>query len=279
MNQAEGEAYRLEIERWRTARDVGLRSPDGWLSLVGLYMLHEGEASVGSGSGNEIVLPPSAPEKLGSLVLSQGKGILHVTTNAPLLVNGAPLAQGMATVDLFDNSNGQTATVVTVGSLSMNLHKFGKEIALRVRDRTSQAIAEFAGCRWYAIQPEYRVRGHLTRQASPTPIEVSTSVDTLAEYQSVGVVKFELLGRPLTLLASAASKPTELFIILHDTTAGRTTYGAGRYLYADVDEAGNVTLDFNKAYNPPCAFTHYATCSLPPRENFLPVAIEAGELY
>jgi uncharacterized protein (DUF1684 family) len=106
----------------------------------------------------------------------------------------------------------------------------------------------------------------LVREASPTAIAVDTSVKTLAQYQSVGAVEFDLLGQRLKLLGSAASRPNELFIIFRDATAGRTTYGAGRYLYAPVDEAGNVLLDFNKAYSPPCAFTPYATCSLPPAE-------------
>lgn len=282
-SQAEGEVYRLEIERWRSAREASLRAPDGWLSLAGLFMLEEGEFRVGSGNGNRIVLPPSAPEELGTLFFAQGKGTLHLTTDAPVLVNGSPLAKsgpnGLADVELVDNSNGQAPTMVSVGSVSMNLHKFGNEVALRVRDCANPAIREFAGCRWYEIQPSYRVHGRLTRHDAPTSIPVNTSVQTEAAYQSVGVIEFELQGRPLTLVAAAASKATELFIILRDTTAGRETYGAGRYLYAEVDGAGNVTLDFNRAYNPPCALTHYATCSLPPKENLLPVAIEAGEQY
>jgi uncharacterized protein (DUF1684 family) len=135
------------------------------------------------------------------------------------------------------------------------------------------------GCTWYEIKDDYRVQGHLLRQDSPTPVTVATSVKTAAQYQGVGIISFELLGMPLQLLASAATKPNELFIIFRDATAGRTTYGAGRYLYAPVDEDDIVTLDFNKAYNPPCTFTPYATCSLPPTQNILPVAIEAGERY
>ena len=244
-SQAEGEAYRLEIERWRSARDASLRAPDGWFSLVGLFSLQEGEYSLGSGADHHIVLPSSVPEVLGTLVFAEGKGTLRLATEAPVLVNGEPLETGVLDVTLVDNNKGRSPTVVSVGSVSMNLHKFGNEVALRVRDRTSPAIQEFTGCTWYEIQPSYRVRGHLSRLDAPMPIQVDTSVNTLADYENVGVIEFDLQGRPLTLLAAAASKPTELFIILRAPTAGRETYGAGRYLYAEVDGEGNVTLDFN----------------------------------
>jgi uncharacterized protein (DUF1684 family) len=284
MSEAEGDGYRLQIEKWRKEREASLRAPDGWLSLVGLFMLTDDEYSVGSGNGNDIVLPPSAPQVLGSLSFQQGKTALALTRDVPggvaVLVNGEPLDapanSGGHLVELHDNSNGRP-TIVKAGSVSFNVHKFGEDFALRVRDSASPAIQEFSGCSWYEIQPDHRLQGHLIRQRAPTPIAVPTSVKTVAEYQKIGAVEFELQGRPLQLLAAATSKPNEIFIILRDATAGRETYGAGRYLYAEVDEAGNVDLDFNKAYNPPCAFTPYATCSLPPAQNILPVAIEAGE--
>jgi uncharacterized protein (DUF1684 family) len=238
-------------------------------------MLKEGEYSLGSGDDNQIVLPESAPAHLGTLHYGTEKAHLDVTSDAPLLVNGAP----MRSVEMVDNRDGRQPTVVKVGTVSLNLHKFGDEIALRVKDSAAAAIQEFAGCRWYEVKPAYHVQGHLTRQSTPAAIPVTTSVRTAAQYQSVGVVAFELLGQQLQLLAAATSNPNELFIIFRDATAGRETYGAGRYLHAAVDETGRVNLDFNKAYNPPCAFTPYATCSWPPAENVLAVAIEAGELY
>jgi uncharacterized protein (DUF1684 family) len=274
-DQTDQEAYRQQIERWRKEREAALRLPEGWLSLAGLFILKEREYSLGSGVDNQIVLPESAPAHLGVLHYQAQKAHLDVTSDAPVLVNGAP----MRSVEMVDNHNGRQPTVVKVGTVSMNLHKFGDEIALRVKDSASAAVQEFAGCRWYEVKPEYHVQGHLTRQPAPAAIPVITSVKTEAHYQSVGVVVFELLGQRLQLLAAATSNPNELFIIFRDATAGRETYGAGRYLYAAVDETGRVNLDFNKAYNPPCAFTPYATCSWPPAENVLAVAIEAGELY
>jgi uncharacterized protein (DUF1684 family) len=180
---------------------------------------------------------------------------------------------------MIDNASGRRPTMVKFGNISLNLHRFGDEVALRVRDSTSPALADFEGCDWYEVKDEYCVQGRLVRQEEPIAITVTTSVKSAAQYQNVGTICFELLGKPLQLLASPASKPAELFVIFRDATAGRTTYGAGRYLYVEVDETDNVIIDFNKAYNPPCAFTPYATCSLPPAHNLLKVAIEAGELY
>ena len=249
--------------------------PDGWLSLTGLFILYDGQFRLGSEEGNDIVLPSSAPATLGIVDFVQGKASLTVTSDTPVLANGVPVEF----VELVDNRSGQRPTLVTVGSVSFFVHKFGDEYALRVKDSNNPAIQAFGGCIWYEVRPEYCVCGKFMRQPEATAITVDTVAKTTIEYMSIGTVDFELLGKPLQLLATATSKPNELFIILRDATAGRESYGAGRYLYAEVDSAGNVTLDFNKAYNPPCAFTPYATCTLPPRQNILTVPVEAGEKY
>jgi hypothetical protein len=184
---------------------------------------------------------------------------------------------------MVNNGQAQPPTVVRFGNMSLNLHRFGDQVALRVRDSGSPVIQNFAGCRWYAIKPEYRVVAKFVRQPQATAIEVPTSVATVATYSTIGTIEFELGGVAARLLVAKTAKDDELFIIFCDATAGQTTYGAGRYLYAVLNEqstdGAEVLVDFNKAYNPPCAFTPFATCSLPPAENFLPVPIEAGELY
>jgi uncharacterized protein len=273
MRDEQGLAYRRQIEAWRRDRERALAAPDGWLSLAGLFILQEGEHRVGSSADNDILLPQSAPAHLGILTFAQGKVSLTVNSEMPVFVKGEPVQH----VDLADNPNGQPPTVVTVDSVSFFVHKFGNDVAIRVKDSDHPAIQAFTGCKWFEIDPAYCVQGHLVRQGSLTAIPVVTSVKTEAEYQSIGAVEFVLQGQSLQLLASATRKPEELFMIFRDGTAGRQTYGAGRYLYANVDETGSVVLDFNKAYNPPCAFTPYATCSLPPRANVLSFPIEAGE--
>jgi uncharacterized protein (DUF1684 family) len=282
------EAHRLEIEQWRKAREDALRSPQGWLSLVGLHLLQNGTYTLGSSNDNQIVLPSSVPAHLGTLDYADGRARLQMLTDVPVTVEPGSRGHGTVehgtgeqvsnSIEMVDNRGGAPPTIITVGSVRFNLHKFGEEVALRVRDSTAPAIQAFKGCQWFKVKPEYNVVGRFVRQDAPTPINVATSVRTTAQYAHVGTVSFELMGKPYALLASPATNPRELFIIFHDDTAGKTTYGAGRYLYAAVDEKGVVTLDFNKAYSPPCAFTPFATCSLPPAQNRLPVAIEAGEL-
>lgn len=273
MSDVEVMAYRQEIERWRREREAALAAPDGWLSLAGLFMLADGVYTIGSSGANNIVLPPGAPAQLGTLAYRDGKATLNVTTEIPVWVND----ELVRSVEMIDNRNGRTPTLVKVGSVSLNLHRFGDEIALRVKDSMNASISDFPGCKWYGIKPDYRVVGQLERFEQPKVINVTTAAKTVAPYQSVGVVEFEVLGQPLRLVAAGTAKPTELFMIFRDATSGRSTYGAGRYLYAPVEADDRVTLDFNKAYNPPCAFTPYATCSLPPAENMLRQAIEAGE--
>lgn len=275
MVEIETEQYRKEIEQWRREREDALRAPEGWLSLAGLFPLQEGTYTLGSADDNLIQLPPSVPSHLGLLNYRQGEATLTVTTGERVQVDG----EAVTAAHMLDNADGRAPTLVRLGSVSMNLHRFGDEVALRVRDRANPAVQAFGGCEWYEVQREYRVVGRLVRAAAPTSVEVSTSVKTRAQYVGVGVVEFHLAGHALALLASATSKADELFIIFRDATSGRTTYGAGRYLYAPVETDGRVLLDFNKAYNPPCAFTAYATCTLPPAQNELPVAVEAGERY
>lgn len=269
------ETYQQQIEEWRKRREDALRSPEGWLSLVGLFLLDDGDYTLGSSDSNRIQLPSSAPATLGVLSYRDGKATLQVEADTPVTVDGVPTWS----VEMVDNAGGRQPTVVKIATVSFNLHRFGDEVALRVRDSSSPTIAQFLGCEWYEVKPEYRVIGKLKRHTAPTSVEVKTSVATVAHYQSIGEVEFELFGQRLSLLAAEGGKAGELFIILRDSTAGRETYGAGRYLYVPVDDDGNVDLDFNKAYNPPCAFTPYATCSLPPTQNVLSVPIEAGERY
>jgi hypothetical protein len=273
--------YRQEIETWRREREEALRAPEGWLSLAGLHLLENGEYTLGSAPQNAILLPASAPAKLGTLRYYSDAAMLTITSETPVLVNGLPVWA----VEMVDNRHGQPPTVVRFGNLSLNLHKFGEQVALRVRDSGSPVIQNFAGCRWYAIKPEYRIVAKFVRQPQAIAIEVPTSVATVATYRTIGTIEFELGGESVRLVAAETAKDDELFIIFRDATAGQTTYAAGRYLYAALSasrsnpEGAEVVVDFNKAYNPPCAFTPFATCSLPPAENLLQVPIEAGELY
>ena len=279
MSNGLSATYAGEIEAWRRQREAELRAPDGWLSLTGLYLLADGSHTVGSDVASDVVLPANAPSRLGDIAFHAGEALLTVTTDT--MTDAAVLVDGeqKRLVRLVDNTGGRRPTLVTVGTVSFFIHRFGNQHAVRVKDNANPAIHAFAGRRWFPIQPQYRVQGIFTFFTDPQAIRIGTVVNTDSIYRSIGAIDFELEGRKLQLLASAGGAPGQLFIVFRDATAGEETYSAARFLSADVAPDGSVDLDFNKAYNPPCAFTPYATCPLPPRENILPVRIAAGELY
>ena len=274
--------YVAGIEARRKKRAEDLRVPDGWLSLTGLFELKEGEQTIGSSEASDAQLPWSAPDHLGTLTLHATKVTLHLAPSVAIetlvTVDGVPVQAG-AQIALADNQDGAASpTLVRLGSVSFFVHKYGDHYAIRVKDSQNPAIQEFAGFTWFEVKPDYRVRGRFVPHSAPQRVEVSTTVNTIAEYQSPGVLEFELHGQPLSLLVTSRSG-NKLSIILRDATSGKQTYPAVRFLTVEVDGDNNADVDFNMAYNPPCALTPYATCPLPPRENILPVAIEAGEQY
>ena len=274
--------YVAGIEARRKKRAEDLRVPDGWLSLTGLFELKEGEQTIGSNATSDAVLPASAPAHLGTLALHDKKVTLHLALSpaveTAVTVDGVSVLAG-AQIALADNQDGAaTPTLVRLGSVSFFVHKYGDHYAIRVKDSQNPAIQEFAGFTWFEVKPDYRVRGRFVPHSAPQKVEVNTTVNTIAKYQSPGVVEFELHGQPLSLLVTSRHG-NKLSIILRDATSGKQTYPAVRFLTVEVDADNNVDVDFNMAYNPPCALTPYATCPLPPRENILPVAIEAGEQY
>ncbi len=272
--------YVAGIEARRKKRAEDLRAPDGWLSLTGLFELKEGEHSIGSSDAGDVVLPSSVPEQLGTVTLHNTQVTLKLADDldVEIQVDGAQVQAG-AQIALADNQDGAAKpTWVQLGSVIFFVHKYGDHYAIRVKDTQSPAIQAFAGFAWYEVKPDYRVRGRFVPHPAPLKVEVNTTVNTIAEYSSPGILEFELHGQPLRLLVTSRNGNT-LSILLRDATSGKQTYPAVRFLTVEVDADNNADVDFNLAYNPPCALTPYATCPLPPRENILSVAIEAGELY
>ncbi|MCX6047843.1 MAG: DUF1684 domain-containing protein [Chloroflexi bacterium] len=275
MNNKDNASYITEIAAWRKQREADLRAPDSWLSLAGLFVLKNGYNTIGSAQTNDIILPTSAPDELGLIEFRDGQASLHVTTTVPVFVDGE-LAQRAT---LVDNADHKKPTLITVGDVSFFVHTFSGQAAIRVKDRRNPLIKAFAGCEWYAVKPEYRVQGKFVPHTTPRAIPIKTTVNTPTQYKSVGVIEFTLDGQALSFAAQDYGIPNELAIVFRDATSGHQTYGPARFLTVAVDAEGNAVVDFNKAYNPPCAFTPYATCPLPPRENILSVPIEAGERY
>jgi uncharacterized protein len=244
---AASDSYTAQIQEWRRQREAALRADDGWLTVTGLFWLHEGMNAEPAVQGG------------GAFELHGGKVTLHLDGK---------------TRELRPDSSGKP-DVVTIGSLSMFVIARGGNFGIRVKDRNSRLRKEFAGLHFFPVDESYRVTGRLV--GGPRKIPILNVLGQVEDMASPGYVEFELRGQKLRLTPVQES-PDELFFIFRDLTAGKETYGSGRFLDTPVAKDGLVELDFNKAYNPPCAFTPYATCPLPPRENRLAVRVAAGEL-
>jgi len=248
--------YPSEIAQWRHQRETGLKAEDGWLALTGLFWLHEGANPFGKDPANEIALADGPPHA--------GVFELH---------NGAISLEEHGTRRAIQPDS---ADVVKAGRLNLFVIKRSEKFGIRVKDPESQARREFHGLDYFPADESYRVTAHWVAQ--PRQIPILNILGQTESSECPGYAIFHLHGQELRLYPFIESPgDQELFYIFRDQTAGKETYGAGRFLYSAMPKDGQVTLDFNKAYNPPCAFTPYATCPLPPPENRLPVRIEAGE--
>ena len=265
--------YVHEIDGWRAKREEGLRAPDGWLSVVGLHWLREGTSTIGSAEGSDIRLPLPAPPRVGTIEFSNGKALIHVAPGVTVRSQDEPVTE----LELHSDKGGKP-DVLAIGPVSMYVIERGGRHALRVKNSESAQRRSFRGLEWYPVREDLRIRARFTPYDPPKTIPIATVLNTVEPMPSPGYVTFHLGGRELRLdpvLEEPDAK--ELFFIFKDMTAGNDTYPAGRFLYAEMPKAGQVVLDFNKAYSPPCAFTSFATCPLPPRQNRLDVRIEAGE--
>lgn len=261
--------YEAEIQAWRQRMEQSLRAERGWLALAGLFWLENGENQFGAAGDNAIVLPgTSAPAHAGSFTLRDGVVTLLPSTDS-ITVNGEP-----ATIARL-RSDGD-ADLIAIGHLTMRLLRRGERYAIRLWDRRNPAREAFAGRRWYPIDAAYRLTARFIAHDPPRTLPVPNVLSEIEQRPSPGYAIFTLGGRERSL--DAVIDGDELFFIFRDQTAGDTTYAAGRFLKAAYPEDGQITLDFNRAYSPPCAFTAFATCPLPPPGNHLPLRIEAGEL-
>lgn len=252
-------SYQAQIEAWRRQRENALKADGGWLTVTGLFWLHEGPNSFGSGSSNEIVLPKDPALKGGTFDLERGRVTIHTRNLTRELRPYSP----------------ESPDSLTFGDLTLLLLRRGDRYGIRLKDRNSRFRKEFSGLHCFPVDESYRVTARFVEQ--PASVPVPNILGQTEQMHSPGYVEFELHGQNLRLTPVEES-PDELFFIFRDLTTGKQTYGAGRFLDTPLPKEGRVVLDFNQAYNPPCAFTPYATCPLPPKGNRLPIRIEAGEM-
>jgi uncharacterized protein (DUF1684 family) len=263
-------AYTAEIEQWRAARVERLQQPEGWLSLVGLHWLSAGAQTVGRAPDSDVVLAVG-PERLGTLTLDDGRVRLALLPDVDARIGDSDSREA----ELIADSAG-TPTVVRFGDASFVLIERSGRFGLRVRDPKAPTRTGFTGIEHYPIDPDWRVAARFEPHPEGRTIEIASVINTLEPMANPGSLVFEIAGKEHRLEAIDDGSG-QFFIIFADRTNGRETYGPGRFVYTALPVDGLTTLDFNRAYNPPCAFNAYSTCPLPPPENRLDLAVTAGE--
>ncbi len=266
--------YYAQVEAYRQRREGEIIGPTGWAALVGLHWLAPGAQSVGAAVGNDVRLTgPSAPASLGILTVAGETATIKAS-------DGIQLRQGdqvAAAVEL--RAPNTSKGPVVVGDMTLTVIRRGDRLALRVWDARAPSLLSLASLQWLPVDAAWRVQGRFEAHPPGRTMKILNVLDELVDMPNPGVVVFSVDGREYrleALLESADAK--ELFFLFRDGTSGKTTYGAGRYLYAPLPKDGRVILDFNQAKNPPCTFTDFATCPLPPKGNILSLAVNAGEL-
>jgi uncharacterized protein len=264
-------AYASEISNWHNKRIQNLKKETGWLNLAGLYWLKQGENTFGSDRSNDIIFPPNTPLKIGSIILNDSVAQLKVNENIDVTINDNKVKEALLLNDLSGNP-----TVMSAGSYKWFIIKRGNKYGIRLRDLNSPAIKTFPGIETYPVDRSWRTEASYNKFPEPRQIMVPTILGTIEENTVTGNVTFTKDGKTYSLVPIV--EDDSYFLIFADETNGEETYGAGRFLYTSLpDSNGKVILDFNKAYNPPCAFTKYATCPLPPKDNYLHLKVIAGE--
>jgi hypothetical protein len=257
-------------QHWVDEYEQDLSSEDGWLSLVGLFWLKDGDNSIGAAVGNDHRFPAGTPDKFGTIVVDEG--MVEFTRAADeIRIDGNDVDKQILL---------QNETVVSYGTYSFFVIKRERGFAIRLKNTANPSISGFGGVRFYPYSPSWQIPAQLIKHASPQKIKVATVYETIRENDSAGWLEFEFEGKIIRLQAVSYGPDTPMSLMFADQTRLSTTYGAGRYLNVEWPQEGDQTMiDFNRAYNPPCAITAFATCPLPPRQNRMDIAVEAGELF
>jgi uncharacterized protein len=272
-NAIGAEEHRLEVEAWHEKQMVSLKSESGWLNLIGLFWLEEGENSFGSGADNDFKLANEAfPEDIGVFSLENGKVFFEPKTSG--VTNEGAALEGKTLI--FDPES-KIMSKLSFESLHWVIIKRADVFGVRLRDYEADAISKFEGLDQYPIDLNWRIEAKFIPYESSKTIAITNVLGQTTPNPTPGYLEFQIKGKTFTLDALEGEEDDELFMIFADETSGGETYGGGRYMYVKKpDVSGKVIIDFNKAYNPPCVYTPHATCPLPPRQNMLDVKITAG---
>lgn len=265
--------YVKQIEKWDQRRVERLKADDGWLNLVGRFWLKPGENTFGTSKDNDIVIESSKlPAHIGAFLFKDSVVIFKAKDGVNVLLNGNPVQE----VKMIDDQK-KDMTVLQIGSIKFNLIVRDTLYGIRARDLNSDLVKNFKGIERFPVDESWNIKARFEPYNPPKEIVVPNVLGQISKEKSPGAVVFERDGKTYKIDA-VDEGGDKLFLIIADETSGEETYGGGRFMYVDKpDSNGNIYLDFNKAYNPPCVFTKYATCPLPPEQNYLKLRIEAGE--
>lgn len=264
-----------EVIAWRERRHASLAKEDSWLTLVGLAWLGEGDNSVGSDPTSVVTLPEGkAGARVGTMRLEKGKVTFVPAPEAAITSEGKPVTEA---IELKPDTSG-SPTMLQSGPVRFYVIERGGKLGVRVKDNDSAARKNFKGIDSYPIDPKWRIEARFEKYDPPKQLPITNVLGQTEPQPCPGAIVFEVDGKEYRLEPILEGDDPDFFVIFGDATNRTTTYGAGRFLYtAPPDANGKVIIDFNKAYNPPCVFSPFATCPLPPKQNKLPLAIEAGE--
>ncbi len=266
------DAHRRDVNEWHKGRIKRLKSETGWLTLVGLFPLPDGTYRLGADEDNDLVIPGNAPAHAGTITVANGRAHLDVADGVTMTHDGNPVTS----IDLASDAEG-TPTEIRMGSFDFYVIDRPGNLYLRVKDSESAVRKSFKGIDRYPVRRKWRVEAYLEPYDPPRRLVIPNFLGFDEVVECRGALVFEIDGKEYRLEPMSESGG-EMFIVFGDATSGHETYGGGRFVYIQSpDENGRTFIDFNRAYNPPCVFTPYATCPLPHGANILPVRVEAGE--
>jgi uncharacterized protein (DUF1684 family) len=264
-------AHAKEVEAWRARHEADYRRD--YVPLAGLFFLKPGPNTVGSAPGSVVMLPKRLPASAGRFVLEGGRIRFEPAIGVRVMLKGKPVSAG------FDvrTDGAENADEIGVGDVTFWVHESGDRRAVRLRDEHSETAKAFKGFRWFPVDARYRVAGTFIKDRAPREIEMPLLTGDVDSGTTEGLVEFTLNGARIRMRPITTS-PGRLWFIFRDATSGHETYEAARFLYADLKRDGTTILDFNEAYNPPCAFNAFTTCPLPLPENRLAIRLPVGEM-
>lgn len=260
------------LAKFRTDRVATLTRDSGWLTVAGLHFLNQGDNRIGSDPSNDIVLDfPSIPSHVG-VISVQGTSVrIKAAAGQSLTINKVSKSES----ELHGAFDKQPTDTLEFGPVTFFVHFSGPRLALRVRDQESALRKQFRGLRWYDPNAAFRTVGTFTPYVETKVVQIPNILGDLEPFSAIGTVTFDLAGAKHTVEAWGSLKSP--WIVFRDRTSGRDTYPSARFLYTPSVVDGKVVIDFNFAQNPPCAYNPFTTCPLPPPQNRLNIAIEAGE--